>query len=179
MKNRENPHFKISYIFAQLSFLGCESAHCTCSVQERVCQWAAANIWTEIFSSCTSSGKTQKKVTINKSKQKRKRTVAKHAFDRVPFTQKYTILQLIVSGVSGSLSQLLQGLGRVAHWTNLQWTAEPHREQVVVCLYNNLLCCTRAYDQFRVPNSTHLQIFGLWEEIGEPGVTPHRHRENM
>lgn len=39
-----------------------ECIHCTCSAPERVCQWAAAGRWTEIFSSCTSSGKNDKTV---------------------------------------------------------------------------------------------------------------------
>lgn len=31
---------------------------------------------------------------------------------------------------------------------------------------------------FRVSNSPHLLVFGLWEEEGEPGENPRRRREN-
>lgn len=36
----------------------------------------------------------------------------------------------------------------------------------------------QAYGQFRVSNQTHMQVFGLWEEGGEPGENAKTNNNN-
>lgn len=65
----------------------------------------------------------------------------------------FSIITLRAAGFCQSLSRLSWNKGRVTH--------------------------TPKHGQFRVPNLSHMCVFGLWEEAGELREIPHGHSEDM